>query len=129
MAGSVNPAKVSEYVKLSTLLVTSGVQFGFGHVNVARNSSVLVPVVLCAGTSSLPFFVDVIVEDVDSVMDRENGSTILLLTPGLWQTPLIVFVTDSTTVAFVLPTPSMAVAVHVTVVPVIVQTGSADPRA
>jgi len=129
MAGALNPAKVSVYSKLVTLLVTSGVQRGFGHVNVAKNSSVLVPVVLCAGTSSLPFLVDVMSDDVDSVMDLENGSTTLRLTPGLWQTPLIVDVTDRVTVAFVFPTPSIAVAVQVTVDPEIVQTGSADPRA
>ena len=68
-------------------------------------------------------------DDVDSVTDSENGSTTLLLTPGLWQTPLMVLVTDSSTVAFVFPTPSILVSVHVTVVPVTVQTGSAAPLA
>src|SRR5215207_5029538 len=121
IAGALNPAKVSVYSKLSTLLVTSGVQFGFGQVNVAKNSSVLVPVVLCSGTSSLPFLVDVMTDEVDSVMDSENGSTTMLLVPGLWQTPLIVDVTDRVTVASVLPTPSIAVAVQVTVVPEIEQ--------
>jgi hypothetical protein len=64
MAGSVKPANVSVYSKLRTLLVTSGVQFGFGHVKVARKSSVLVPVVVCAGTTSLPFFVEVSSDEV-----------------------------------------------------------------
>jgi len=125
MAGSVNPAKVSVYSKLRTLLVTSGVQLGLGQLKVARKSAVLVPVVVCAGTISLPFFVEVSWLDVSVVTDLENGSTILLLTPGLWQTPLIVLVTTNLTVAFVFPTPAMAVLVHVTVVPLIVQMGSA----
>ena len=129
MAGSVNPAKVSVHSKLSTLLVTSGSQFSFGHVKSARKSSVLTPVVVCAGTRSRPFRVEVSSDDVDSVTDSENGSTTLLLTPGLWQTPLMVLVTDSSTVAFVFPTPSILVSVHVTVVPVTVQTGSAAPLA
>jgi hypothetical protein len=129
MAGSVNPANVSEYLKLRTLLVTSGVQSGFGHVKSSRNSAVLTPVVVCAGTFSLPFFVEVSAVDVDSVTDSENGSTTLLFTPGLWHTPLIVLVTANVTVAFVFPTPTIAVPVHVTVVPVTVQTGSAAPLA
>ena len=83
MAGLLKPSKVSVYMKLNTLLVTSGLQFGFGHVKVAKNWSVLVPGVDCAGTASRPFFVEVIVDEVFCVMDFENGSTILLFTPGL----------------------------------------------
>jgi hypothetical protein len=111
------------------LLVTSGVQLGLGHVKVARKSPVLVPVVVCAGTISLPFLVEVSWLDVSVVTDLENGSTTLLFTPGLWHTPLIVLVTANVTVALVFPTPSIAVPVHVTVVPLTVQTGSAEPLA
>jgi hypothetical protein len=73
--------------------------------------------------------VDVRLLDVFVVTDREKGSTILRFVPGLWHTPLIVFVTAKVTVAFVLPTPSIAVPVHDTVVPVTVQTGSPEPFA
>jgi len=83
MAGSVKPAKVSVYLKLNTLLVTSGVQFGFGQVKVCRNTAVLAPVVVCAGTMIRPFFVEGSSEEVVDVIDFENGSTILLFTPGL----------------------------------------------
>jgi hypothetical protein len=129
IAGSVKPAKVSVYSKLRTLLVTSGVQFALGQVKVARNSAVLVPVVVWAGTTSLPFLVEVSSLEVEVVTASEKGSTTLLFTPGLWHTPLIVEVTASSTVAFVLPTPSIAVPVQVTVVPLTVQIGSAEPLA
>ncbi|KAH6981455.1 hypothetical protein EDB80DRAFT_692150 [Ilyonectria destructans] len=81
MAGSVKPAKVSVYSsKLNTLLVTSAIQFGFGQVKVARNSTLLV---VCAGTTSRPFFVEVRSDEVVVVSDSENGSTTFLLTPGV----------------------------------------------
>jgi hypothetical protein len=54
IAGSVKPANVRVYTKLTSLLVTFAVQFGFGHSKVAKNSCELVPVALCAGTISLP---------------------------------------------------------------------------
>src|SRR5215213_1385089 len=129
IAGAVKPAKVSVYSKLSTLLVTSGLQFGLGHLNVARKSAVLVPTVVCAGTTSLPFLVEVSSDEVVVVTDFEKGSTTLEFVPGLWQTPLTVEVTASSTVALVFPTPSMAVPVQFTVVPVTVQTGAPAPRA
>ena len=83
MAGSVKPANVSVYRKLMALPVTSAVQFGFGHVKLAKNSSELTPVAVCAGTTSLPFFVEVMTVVVSVVSDSVNGSTTLLLTPGL----------------------------------------------
>jgi len=83
MAGSAKGTKVSVYSKVNTLLVTSGVQFGFGHLKVDTNSAVLVPVVVCAGTRIRPFFVEVSSEEVSSVIDFENGSTTLRFTPGL----------------------------------------------
>ena len=83
MAGWVKPSKVSVYVKLNVLLVTSGVQFGFGHLKVSRNCWLLVPVVDCAGMSIRPFFVEVSSEEVSCVTDFENGSTTMLFEPGL----------------------------------------------
>src|SRR5215207_10301774 len=122
MAGSVKPSNVSVYSKLRTLLVTSGSQSGFGHVKFAKNSSVLVPVAVCAGTISLPFFVEVSVVEVVVVSDSVNGST--RCPPGFVHVPVNVEVTANTTVAFVFPTPAISVPVQLTVSPVTVHTGS-----
>jgi|SRR5215207_5709399 len=102
MAGSVKPANVSVYRKLMAVPVTSGVQFGFGHPKVAKNSAELTAVAVVA------------------VSDSVNGST--RCPPGLVQVPVNVDVTDRFTVAFVFPTPSIAVPVQVTVRPLSVHT-------
>ena len=117
------PSNVSVYWKLMTVLVTSGVQFGFGHEKVAKNSSELVPVADCAGTISLPFFVEVSSDVVVVVSDSVNGST--RCPPGFVHVPVNVEVTAKFTVAFVFPTPAISVPVQVTVVPVRVQVGAA----
>ena len=127
MAGSVKPANVSEYTKLTSVVATSGVQFGFGHSKVAKNSSALGPVAVCAGTISLPFFVEVTTVEVLVVSDSVNGST--RCPPGFVHVPVNVEVTAKVTVAFVFPTPTISVPVQVTVVPVRVQTGSPNPVA
>src|SRR5215204_6895011 len=127
MAGSVKPANVSEYTKLTSVVATSGVQFGFGHSKVAKNSSALGPVAVCAGTISLPFFVEVTTVEVLVVSDSVNGST--RCPPGFVHVPVNVEVTAKVTVAFVFPTPAISVPVQLTVVPVRVQVGSPNPCA
>src|SRR5215217_6323234 len=122
MAGSVKPANVSVYSKLRTVLVTNGVQFGFGHSKFAKNSSELVPVASCAGTINLPFFVEVSCVEVVVVSDSVNGST--RCPPGFVHVPVNVEVTAKFTVAFVFPTPAISVPVQVTVSPLTVHTGS-----
>jgi hypothetical protein len=69
MTGSSKPTNVSEYTKLVTALVTSGVQFGFGHVKSAGSG----PDCDCAGTVSLPFLDGVSSTVLLFVSDRENG--------------------------------------------------------
>jgi hypothetical protein len=127
MAGSVKPANVSVYTKLMAVPVTFGVQFGFGHSKLASNSSELVPVVVCAGTISLPFLVEVSSDEVVLVSVSVNGST--RCPPGFVHVPVNVEVTAKFTVAFVLPTPWISVPVQETVSPSTVQTGSTAPRA
>jgi len=83
MNGFWKPSKVSVYLKLNSLLVTFAFQFGFGHVKVARNFLLVVPVADSVGTSSRPFFVGVRwVGGVGTVVDFENGSTTMLFEPG-----------------------------------------------
>src|SRR5215208_1703773 len=107
--------------------VTSGVQFGFGHSKVSKNSCELVAVAVCAGTTSLPFFVEVMTDVVVLVSVSVNGST--RCPPGFVHVPVNVEVTAKFTVASVLPTPSIAVPVQETVSPLRVHTGAASPRA
>src|SRR5215207_6311277 len=95
--------------------VTVASQFGFGQENSAKNSSELTPVALCAGTTSLPFFVEVITDVVVVVSCSVNGST--RCPPGFVHVPVNVEVTAKVTVAFVLPTPWISVPVQVTVSP------------
>ena len=92
---------VSHLMASAVAKLFPGVQFGFGQVKLARNSALLVPVAVCWGTMSLPFFDGVNRAEVVVVSNSEKGSTILLFTPGLWHTPLKVVVTASVTVAFV----------------------------
>jgi hypothetical protein len=127
MAGALKPANVRVYTKLMAVPVTSGVQFGFGHSKLAKNSSELTAVAVCAGTTSLPFLVDVMTDVVVVVSDSVNGST--RCPPGFVHVPVNVEVTDRFTVAFVFPTPSIAVPVQDTVSPERVHTGSPAPRA
>src|SRR5215207_5282126 len=127
MAGSVKPANVSVYTKLTSVVATSGVQFGFGQSKVSSNCSEVVPIAVCAGTISLPFFVEVITDVVSVVSDSVNGST--RCPPGFVHVPVNVEVTAKFTVAFVFPTPSSAVPVQVTVSPLRVHTGAASPCA
>src|SRR5215212_10324252 len=127
MAGSVKPANVSVYTKLMAVPLTVGVQFGFGHSKLAKNSSELTAVALCAGTISCPFLVEVTTDVVVVVSDSVNGST--RCPPGFVHVPVNVEVTAKFTVAFVFPTPAISVPVHVTVSPERVQTGAACPVA
>src|SRR5215207_2837723 len=103
MAGSVKPANVSVYTKLMAVPLTVGVQFGFGHSKLAKNSSELTAVAVCAGTINLPFFVEVMTDVVVVVSCSVNGST--RCPPGFVHVPVNVEVTAKFTVAFVLPTP------------------------
>ena len=89
----------------------------------------LVPVAVCGGTINRPFFEGNSRAVVVVVSDLVKGSTILLFTPGLWQTPVNVDVTARDTVALVFPTPTICVPVQVTVRPLSVQTGSLEPFA
>jgi len=107
--------------------VTAGVQFGFGHLKLAKNSAELTAVAVCAGTISWPFLVDVTTDVVVVVSCLVNGST--RCPPGFVHVPVNVEVTAKFTVAFVFPTPPIVVPVQDTVSPVRVQTGSADPCA
>jgi hypothetical protein len=125
MAGSVKPANVSVYRKLMEVPLMVAVQFGFGHSKVAKNSSELVPVADCSGTISCPFLVEVMTDVVVVVSDSVNGST--RCPPRFVHVPVNVEVTAKFTVAFVFPTPPIVVPVQVTVSPLRVQTGSADP--
>jgi len=127
MAGSVKPANVSEYTKVTSLVVTSAVQFGFGHSKVAKKSASLGAVALCAGMISLPFFVEVTTVEVVLVADSVNGST--RFPPRFVHVPVNVEVTAKVTVAFVLPTPAISVPVQLTVESVRVQVGSPNPVA
>src|SRR5215203_5177863 len=103
--------------------VTAGVQFGFGHLKLAKNSAELTAVAVCAGTISWPFLVDVTTDVVVVVSCLVNGST--RCPPGFVHVPVNVEVTVKFTVAFVLPTPSISVPVQETVSPLRVHTGAA----
>src|SRR5215207_3193242 len=107
--------------------LTVGVQFGFGHSKLAKNSSELTAVAVCAGTIRLPFLVEVTTDVVVVVSCSVNGST--RCPPGFVHVPVNVEVTAKFTVAFVLPTPWISVPVQVTVSPLRVHTGAASPCA
>src|SRR5215208_7454564 len=107
--------------------VTVASQFSFGHVKSAKNASELTPVAVCSGTISWPFLVDVTTDVVVVVSCSVNGST--RCPPGFVHVPVNVEVTAKFTVAFVFPTPSISVPVQVTVSPLRVQVGAADPCA
>jgi hypothetical protein len=130
MAGSLKPLNVRLYDHVMVASETSAVQFGLGQEKVARNSEELVPFTVTEGTESLPFLVGNNGIDDDALEDLLNGVTTLEL-PGLWQTPLNDDVTLATRVAFVLPTPAIAVPVqlNVAVAPSKVHTGSLEPFA
>src|SRR5215213_8320848 len=127
MAGCSKPANVSVYTKLMAVPLTVGVQFGFGHSKLAKNSSELTAVAVCAGTISLPFLVEVTTDEVVVVSCSVNGST--RCPPGFVHVPVNVEVTAKFTVAFVLPTPWILVPVQETVSPLRVHTGAASPCA
>src|SRR5215207_6247070 len=73
--------------------VTSGVQFGFGHSKVSKNSCELVAVAVCAGTTSLPFLVEVMTDVVVLVSVSVNGST--RCPPGFVHVPVNLAVTTT----------------------------------
>src|SRR5215204_374585 len=123
MAGSVKPANVSVYTKLMAVPLTVGVQFGFGHSKLAKNSSELTAVAVCAGTINLPFFVEVMTDVVVVVSCSVNGST--RCPPGFVHVPVNVAVTAKFTVAVVLASSSISVPVQETVSSVRVHTGAA----
>src|SRR5215212_11751948 len=127
MAGSVKPANVSVYTKLMAVPLTVGVQFGFGHSKLAKNSAELTPVAVCPGTISWPFLVEVTTDVVVVVSCSVNGST--RCPPGFVHVPVNVEVTAKFTVAFVLPTPWISVSVQEAVSPLRVHTGAASPCA